>query len=278
MAGWQHLNGYLQSDEHKNQARNALMTARKKLAAARSLEKANSVVEYEKNPTVCDYCSKNILYEKRGNRFCNRSCSAKFNNSKIGGHTQQIKDKISNSLTGRANPRKGTSKIKVCVNKMCEGCQQPFITKTLNQKFCNRLCYFNSRVGKDIMSRSARLKMANQPKRSKNEILFGRLCSNHFTSVTYNEPMFNGWDADVIIDDIKVAVLWNGKWHYEQITKKHSVKQVQNRDVIKLTEIKKVGYVPYVIKDMGSYSKQKVEEEFSNFMKWISEIGITRRS
>lgn len=49
--------------------------------------------------------------------------------------------------------------------------------------------------------------------------------------------MFNGWDADIIIPNIKVAVLWNGKWHYEQIKKGHSVKQVQNRDKIKLKEI-----------------------------------------
>lgn len=38
--------------------------------------------------------------------------------------------------------------------------------------------------------------------------------------------MFNGWDADIIIEDLKIAILWNGKWHYEKITEKHSVSQV----------------------------------------------------
>ena len=78
--------------------------------------------------------------------------------------------------------------------------------------------------------------------------------------------MFNGWDADVIIEDIKTAILWNGKWHYVQLTEKHSVKQVQNRDSIKIEEIIKSGYTPYIIKDMGKYNPAFVEEEFNKFI------------
>lgn len=58
-------------------------------------------------------------------------------------------------------------------------------------------------------------------------------------------------------------MLWNGKWHYEKITKNHSVKQVQNRDKIKIEEIKKAGYIPYIIKDNGKYNTNKVENEFN---------------
>ena len=32
--------------------------------------------------------------------------------------------------------------------------------------------------------------------------------------------IFNGWDADIILTDLKIAILWNGKWHYEKLTKK----------------------------------------------------------
>ena len=103
-------------------------------------------------------------------------------------------------------------------------------------------------------------------RRSKNEQYFYHLCKEHFNEVKHNEPMFNGWDADIIIEDIKVAVLWNGKWHYEQITEKHSPKQVQNRDNIKISEIRKCGYKPYIIKDMGKYDPKFVEEEFNKFI------------
>lgn len=106
-----------------------------------------------------------------------------------------------------------------------------------------------------------------EEKRSKNEKLFASLCEERFNKVLTNEPIFNGWDADVIIEDLKVAVLWNGKWHYEKITEKHSVKQVQNRDRIKIKEIEKAGYKPYVIKDMGRYNKNFVKKEFSFFLK-----------
>lgn len=76
-------------------------------------------------------------------------------------------------------------------------------------------------------------------------------------------------DADVIIEDLKIAVLWNGKWHYEKITEKHSVVQVQNRDKIKISEIKKAGYIPYIIKDVGKNKKAFVESEFKKFIKTL---------
>ena len=49
----------------------------------------------------------------------------------------------------------------------------------------------------------------------------------------------------------------------QKITKNHSVKQVQNRDKIKIEEIKNSGYVPYIVKDDGKYNKNKVEIEFN---------------
>jgi G:T-mismatch repair DNA endonuclease (very short patch repair protein) len=112
---------------------------------------------------------------------------------------------------------------------------------------------------------------SKQGKRSKNEIYFASLCKSKFKKVVTNEQKFNGWDADVIIEDLKIAVLWNGKWHYEKITESHSLRQVQNRDKIKLKEINKAGYTSYVIKDMGKENKAFVEEEFKKFIKYIAE-------
>ena len=107
-------------------------------------------------------------------------------------------------------------------------------------------------------------------KRSKNEIYFAELCKEKFTNVLTNKHIFNGWDADVILKNLKIAILWNGKWHYEKITKKHSVKQVQNRDKIKLKEIQKCGYKSYIIKDMGKYNPEFVKKEFEKFKEYIA--------
>lgn len=105
--------------------------------------------------------------------------------------------------------------------------------------------------------------------RSKNEIYFSELCIDKFKNVLTNEKLFNGWDADIILEDYKVAILWNGKWHYEKIMKKHSLKQVQNRDKIKIKEIYKNNYIPYIIKDLGRHNKEYVEEKFNIFYRWL---------
>ena len=83
---------------------------------------------------------------------------------------------------------------------------------------------------------------------------------------------FGGVDDHIIIEDIKCAVLWNGKWHYEKITKSHSLEQVQNRDKIKIDEIKKAGYVPYIVRDMGSQDEKFVENEFRIFDGGVEEL------
>lgn len=111
-------------------------------------------------------------------------------------------------------------------------------------------------------------------RRSKNEIEFCKLCEEYFDNVKHNESIFNGWDADVIIEDIKFAVLWNGPWHYKQITKSHSVKQTQNRDKIKVKEIEECGWTPYIIKDMGKANKNFVKEKFNEFLKYLKENSI----
>ena len=111
-------------------------------------------------------------------------------------------------------------------------------------------------------------------RRSKNEIEFCKLCEEYFDNVKHNESIFNGWDADIIIEDIKFAVLWNGPWHYKQITKSHSVKQTQNRDKIKVKEIEECGWTPYIIKDMGKANKDFVKEKFNEFLKYLKENTI----
>ena len=104
-----------------------------------------------------------------------------------------------------------------------------------------------------------------QSRRSQNEIYFAELCSEYFT-ITTNEQFFDGWDADVIIHSDKIAILWNGAWHYKQISKTQSLKQVQARDIVKTAIIKKKEYAPYVIIDMGKYDKPFVEQEFAVFL------------
>lgn len=97
------------------------------------------------------------------------------------------------------------------------------------------------------------------------------MCQNYFEHVRMNDCCFNGWDADVIIDDFKIAVMWNGPWHRRKITKKHSVVQVQNRDRIKIKEIIACGYIPYVIDDPSNKDKEFVKKEFDKFIAGVEQ-------
>ena len=130
--------------------------------------------------------------------------------------------------------------------------------------------------GKQKISINARkvVEKLGELKRSKNEKKFCELCEKYFNNVEHNKPIFNGWDADIIIHDYKIAILWNGAWHYKQISKSSSLAQIQNRDVIKMNEIKKYGYIPYIIKDMGRYNEEKITYEFEKLKIFINEINI----
>jgi hypothetical protein len=55
-------------------------------------------------------------------------------------------------------------------------------------------------------------------RRSKNEIRLFELCESEFQNTTSNDTSIaNGWDADILLHDHKIAILWNGPWHYKEM-------------------------------------------------------------
>ena len=131
--------------------------------------------------------------------------------------------------------------------------------------------FFDTKQQKAALSATG-LKSCNiqmEKRRSENEIYFCKLCEDSFNKVTHNENKFNGWDADVLIYDYKVAVLWNGNWHYIEIKKDSPLEKIQERDKKKIKEIEKMGWIPYIIEDRGKYNKTFVENEFQKFMDFI---------
>lgn len=215
---------------------------------------------------TCERCGNVSLTKYGSGRFCCRACA----NART--HTDSTKHKISASLVGRESP------LKTPTYKACVICNTPFLLDRPSSKraCCSPVC---SRVRKlQLMPVCGRLSAASQQRRSKNEILFAELCAKYFNGVICNVPMFNGWDADIILPEQQIAVMWNGIWHYKQVTKAHSLKQVQNRDRIKLKHIREAGFVSYVIQDMGSHDVDFVQTQFEIFLRWTSELAITHPS
>ena len=236
----------------KKRRKGALITSKNNIGKSRKI-KLNYIFN-------CKKCNKEYSLKLTETKFLNgdyrKFCSRTCANSRI--ISEEIKQRISNKL----------SKPKEYI--ICKDCGITLLKNKNKTGYCN-ICVHKHY--KDFLSNEGKLKLRNaglkscqkqkETRRSKNEISFCELCKHYFNNVKHNESIFNGWDADVIIEDYKIAVLWNGPWHYRKITKNHSVKQVQNRDKIKIEEIKNSGYVPYIVKDDGKYNKNKVEIEFN---------------
>jgi len=189
-----------------------------------------------------------------------KNCSYKCSNIRI--LDEEVKNKISKTLRNKNKDDKNKEnrnkqKTKNFKDKRnCLLCNKVFeCNKKSSRKYCSLNCV-GSVGGRNSV----------QGRRSKNEELFYDLCKDKFKNVTNNENIFNGWDADIILHNEKIAIMWNGVWHYRKIKKSHSLEQVQNRDKIKIEEIKKCGYSPYVIKDMGKFNPKFVESEFNLFL------------
>lgn len=222
---------------------------------------------------VCERCGK-LMFEKYGSgRFCSRFCA---NSKKC---SEETRKKISKSISGRSYIFTENDERHLAENeqaqityynkhpKICIICSNAIPYNRRKRKTCSEKCY-NTAIIKSAQ-KAGKYSAQKRVLRSKNEIYFYELCEQHFKDVKHNEPLFNGWDADVIVEDIKYAILWNGPWHYQQIVKDQSLMQIQNRDKIKVEEIYKCGYTPYIIKDDGKYNPKFVEEQFSVFISAI---------
>jgi hypothetical protein len=206
----------------------------------------------------CEKCGRVMTVFYGSGRFCSRSCA----NTRQ--HSEETKAKIGKSGLNRVYKR-DISKNIISYERNTNRCTQCGKALSYNMRFrktCSDECLhtLRSELGKKLV--------ALQNLRSKNEIAFCQLCEQYFgkENVLHNVSMFNGWDADIIIPDLKVAILWNGPWHYIEISKTQKLKQVQNRDRIKLREIINCGYRPYIIEDVKR-EKDKVEKEFERFKK-----------
>ena len=201
--------------------------------------------------TDCSNCGNSHDGNYGSGRFCSSKCARGF--------ATKVK-----RLKINAKVSKALMKLKVEVH--CKQCSNLFSSRKKSHLFCSRSCATTFSMLNGLGQKLGRLSASKKVKRSNNEVLFAELCKTKFSNVRTNEPIFNGWDADIILENEKVAVLWNGPWHYKEMGfGNHSLKQVQNRDAIKASEIKKAGYKLYIIKDMGKSNKHFVEKEFRKF-------------
>ena len=153
--------------------------------------------------------------------------------------------------------------------KNCIFCLNTFTPKKHKQIYCSRNCALNHT---HQLIKTGIIK-TNSNNRGKGEIYFSELCINYFgkDDVLCNEKIFkdkNGglWDADIIIKSLKLAILYDGIFHFIQVKKNMNLSQIQSRDKLKRKIIQSNGYKYYTIKDLGKFNKQFVDNEFNLFI------------
>ena len=223
---------------------------------------------------ICENCGTDHKGEYGSGRFCSSKCARGFATSK---KRKEINEKVRKTLTDKG--------LKKEVTKTCLVCKKSF-SKDWNkrkQKTCSNFCGRKWRYHPDNPLREENLSKARkgglksvesqkEKRRSKNEKFLYEMIKEVYSDAIHNEPMFNGWDADIIIPSKKVAILWNGIWHYKKVREKHSLVQVQSRDRIKLQEIKNHGYNSYIIKDTGKYNPSFVKEQFTLLKDYLDKL------
>ena len=224
---------------------------------------------------TCTECERNCLWceklfisstHKKHKKCCSTECARKYSQSKV--DTSKISATIKGMYdTGRLTPpnkRKNPHEI------VCKCCANIFYHKLKSKLACSKKCAaILQKLGSSI---GGKISASSQNRRSRNEKYFYELCLEKYSDAIHNVPMFNGWDADVIIPSLKIAVMWNGVWHRKKITQAHSLLQVKNRDAIKLREIEKNGYSAYIIEDDGAYNPEFVKKEFDRFYGSVAQL------
>lgn len=129
--------------------------------------------------------------------------------------------------------------------------------------FCNRSC---------AASYNNRLK--RNSRRSKCEELLCNLLTAEFPQLNIlpnDKELLDGFESDIAIPSLDLAIEWNGPFHYIPIFGKARLNEIQNRDAIKLSIAQRKGINLIVIPDLVS-TKQKVQETFIELSKKIKRM------
>jgi hypothetical protein len=208
--------------------------------------------------------------------ICKESYKQNFERYKSGHRHQKCSNKINS--TKSYNKRWGNKTLLKHNIRICEWCKKEYNPKRTEQKLCSRECsQFFINKDKEVVflrgQKGGNNSMLTLNRRSKAEIYFSKLCIEYFSNpaITCNDQFFidkNGgkWDADIIIHHLKIAILYNGIFHYKKVYKDQKLERMIVKDRLKEKIIIANGYTYYIVKDMGSFNKEFVQEQFYLFI------------
>lgn len=205
----------------------------------------------------CLNCNKEFSekYSKWSNgNFCSKKCARQFSSKE---KRKEINEKVSKTLKeyfkthkhphlGKVSPRKGIRKL---IEWECPYCGKiieltPYEAK--RRKFCSGTCRNNFNNKNICGSRSIA-----------EDILFKEL-TKQFPSlkiIKNDRSCLNGLELDIYIPYLKIAIEWNGIFHYKDVHKNGSLEKIQKKDILKEKMCKNMGIDLIIIKDLTSNRK-----------------------
>lgn len=234
---------------------------------------------YPKKPyyKVCKGCDKDFATYSVETKFCSQTCAGTFNNKTRSASgwkpSKEQREKTSKSLTGRSyikdlDREKGecfhpVSRAPFTPITQCHICHKWFIVRNgVRLKTCSPECQH------ELRSQKGRENPGLGTFRSKDEIKLFELCKEKFQDSEPNVKLVDNWDADISIPSLKIAIFWNGPWHYKDMKmKSHSLEQVQNRDRIKTKLFQEHGWKVIVFEDRYYTPETAFEELCETILK-----------
>lgn len=195
---------------------------------------------------ICDHCKREsskhprqqAKYKKRKHEFCSKECSKLFKTTAI--------------------------------TKPCGWCNSPttrvraeFESSKSGLIFCSKSCacsYNNTRKRKS--------------RRSKCEDLLFTLLEEkypNFEIIPNDKELLDGYEVDISIPELKLAIEWNGIVHFKPIYGKQKLQKIQSRDAekLKIANDKNINLI--VIPDLVS-KEAYVKEAFYNICRIIDTL------
>lgn len=207
--------------------------------------------------------------------FCSKKCARSYATKfDIKHETKDIFCKKCNTvhkINKRASDKNFVCKDCLFIEKTCENCYIKFkIHPKKIGRFCSANCTRIFNTTKTNMSvLGAFASVQKRVIRSRDEIKLYALIEENFNfKLRNNVPVLVDypWDADIIIDDLKIVILWNGPWHYKELgIKNHSLKQVQTRDKIKTELFENNGWMVLVYQD-NEYTPETALEDLKKII------------
>lgn len=231
----------------------------------------------------CSWCFNTFLktlsqIKKTKNHFCNQSCAAHYNNKHRPPQSKETKIKISQSLKKRADLKGRKMPMENDVYyKFCKICGNKFYHKQRSPiSMCSTKCRneLKRRVNVDTEKRLGGI-WERRKSRSKGEKLLASKLKENNVKVLTNKRMFDGFDADIILPDYKMAIHWNGAWHWKPIAGINLLNKIKARDRLRYEAVERCGYVNYIIID-HKLGKPEFAADI-HFRKLMRHLGIEPR-